>query len=385
MSDATQAAGGILDGVRVLEFSQLIAAPLCGLTLLDYGADVIKVEPPGGEYTRTLEPLLPSGESAYFHMLNRGKRGITLDFRAPGTQEFARRLIDRADVVVESLGGAGGLESYEQAATRNPKLVWCSITGTGHGDRGRAIDPTLQASMGMMALTGEPGRPPMRLPVPLVDFMTGLYAVQSILAALMAVRQGGPGALLDCAMVDAAATLASSVGVHALNGKQPIRRMGTENYWYVPAANFEAAGGEYVQVMAINEHHWRVLCRTLGHPEWIDDERCVDNDARVRNRALVHGWIAGAIATDTAAHWSQGITEAGGFCQRIREIEEAWSDPQLIERGLRAELDNGRDAPFPVPTASLARGASAARPAFRPGPGLGEHSDAIASDLGLDS
>jgi crotonobetainyl-CoA:carnitine CoA-transferase CaiB-like acyl-CoA transferase len=364
-----------------LEFSQLIAAPLCGLTLLDHGAEVIKVEPPGGDYTRVLEPLLPSGESAYFHMLNRGKRGVVCDLRSAEGVAFAAALVDSADIVVESLGGvAGGLAGYDAAAERNPKLIWCTITGEGRGRPGRTIDPTLQASMGMMALTGEPDGPPMRLPVPLVDFMTAGYAVQAILAAYVRVLQGGPGALLDCAMVDAAATLASSAGVYALNAPRPLRRLGTQNNWYVPAANFRASDGAWVQVIAFGEHHWRGLCRAVDRSEWLEDPRCADNDARVSHRSLVHGWIGAIIATAPAAHWEATIVAAGGFCQRIREIEEAWADPLLAERGLVGSVSSARLS-FPVPVASLARrDLPEALPA---GPALGQDTATLAAEVGV--
>src|SRR5262249_8038774 len=171
-------------------FCELMGAGLCGLMLEDMGAEVIKVEPPDGDYTRTLEPIVAPGVSAYFQMLNRGKRGVSVDLRDDAGRGLARRLIDSADVVVESLGeGREALGiAYEDASSRNEKLIWCSISGHGRDQPGRAIDPTLQASMGMMALTGEPEGPPMRLPVPLVDFMTAMYATQSVLAAMLRVR-----------------------------------------------------------------------------------------------------------------------------------------------------------------------------------------------------
>lgn len=376
--------GGVLDGVRVVELSHLIAAPLCGLTLGDMGAEVIKVEPPEGDYTRTLEPEVAPGVSAYYQMLNRGKRGVSVDLRRDADRELARSLIESAKIVIESLGGAAsalGID-YEQASSRNRDLIWCSITGHGKGQGGRAIDPTLQASMGMMALNGEPDRPPMRLPVPLVDLMTAGYATQSVLAALLAVRDGRGGALLDCGMIDAAAVLASSVGVHALNGSQPLRRMGTENPWYVPAANFEAGDGEHVQVMAVTEQHWRALCEALGRPEWLEDPRFAGNEARVAHREAVHELIAEAVRGGTAAHWEAEVTRAGGFCQRIREIEEAWADPLLAERGLVTEIDGGELGSFPVPVASLAdRGPRTRQRA----PLLGEDTRAVAEELGCDS
>jgi len=373
---------GILEGTRVVEFSRLIAAPLCGLTLEDMGAEVIKVEPPEGDYTRTLEPIVAPGVSAYFQMLNRGKRGVSVDLRDEGGRELARRLIDSADVVVESLGeGRTALGTgYEEASSRNEKLIWCSISGYGRGQAGRAIDPTLQASMGMMALTGEPDRPPMRLPVPLVDFMTGMYAISSVLGAMLRVRSGGSGALLDCGMVDSAAVLASSVGVHAVNGSA-LRRMGTQNPWYVPAANFEASDGQWVQVMAVTEHHWRALCGALDHPEWLEDPRFAGNEQRVRNRDAIHELLAEAIRGDTAERWEAAVTAAGGFCQRIREIEEAWSDPLLAERGLVTEIDGEDLGALSVPVASLAdRGADGPR---QRAPRLGEHTGELAAELGL--
>jgi crotonobetainyl-CoA:carnitine CoA-transferase CaiB-like acyl-CoA transferase len=375
---------GLLDGVRVVEFSHLIAAPLCGLTLQDMGAEVVKVEPPEGDYTRTLEPIVAPGVSGYFQMLNRGKRGVSVDLREEGGRELARRLIDAADVVVESLGegrSALGID-YEEASSRNEQLIWCSISGYGRGQAGRAIDPTLQASMGMMALTGEPDRPPMRLPVPLVDFMTGMYAISSVLAAMLRVRSGGSGALLDCGMVDSAAVLASSVGVHAVNGSA-LRRMGTQNPWYVPAANFEASDGQWVQVMAVTEQHWRALCEALGHPEWLEDSRFAGNEERVAHREAVHSALADVIRTDTAGHWEQAVIAAGGFCQRIREIEEAWSDPLLAERGLVTEIDGEELGALKVPVASLAdRGTKTLRPRA---PRLGEHTEELAKELGISA
>jgi crotonobetainyl-CoA:carnitine CoA-transferase CaiB-like acyl-CoA transferase len=373
---------GILEGIRVVELSHLIAAPLCGLTLQDMGAEVIKVEPPEGDYTRTLEPIIAPGVSAYFQMLNRGKRGVSVDLRDDGGRDLARRLIDSADVVVESLGeGRAALGTdYENASSRNQKLIWCSISGYGRGRAARAIDPTLQASMGMMALTGEPERPPMRLPVPLVDFMTGMYATQSVLAAMLRVRDGSRGALLDCGMVDSASVLSSSVGVHAVNGSA-LRRMGTQNPWYVPAANFEASDGQWVQVMAVTEHHWRALCKALGHDEWVEDPRFASNHERVANREAVHELLAEVIKTDSASHWESVVTDAGGFCQRIREIEEAWSDPLLAERGLVTEIEGEELGSIIAPVASLAdRGGEGPR---RRAPRLGEHTGDVAAELGL--
>jgi crotonobetainyl-CoA:carnitine CoA-transferase CaiB-like acyl-CoA transferase len=379
--NAVGGGGRLLEGLRVVEFSRLIAAPFCGLTLSDLGADVIKVESPGGDDARSFPPLLSNGTSAYFHALNRGKRGVVLDLSDASGREMARRLVDRADVVLENLGESTARLGfgYEDAARLNGKLVWCSVTGLGAQQGGRAVDPSLQASMGLMALTGEPDGPPLRVPVPVIDLTTGMYAAQSVLTALWRAERTGKGAFLDCALVDAAATLTSLTALLALCGAEAPRRIGSESYLVVPSAVFRTADEEYLQIVAVNERHWEALCTALDHPEWLDDDRCVDNPARVANRGLVDERIGEVIATSTAEDWVERITRAGGLCERVREIEEAWADPLLAARGLVGRLEDEAygDAPFPL--VSFAR--TADPDAFAPGPALGQHTDAVLREL----
>ena len=375
------AAGRLLEGVRVVEFSRLIAAPHCGLTLSDLGADVIKVESPSGDDARAFPPFLSNGESAYFHALNRGKRGIVLDLADAGARKTARRLVERADVVVENLGGSIARLGfgYEDLSTLNERLVWCSVTGLGAGQGGRAVDPSLQASMGLMALTGEPGGPPLRVPVPLIDLMTGMYAVQSVLTGLWRAERTGKGAFLDCALVDSAATLTSLTALLALFGSDKPRRLGSESYLVVPSAVFETSDGEYLQVVAVNERHWEALCTALEHPEWLDDSRFADNAARVANRALVNERVREAIATRSAHEWIERITREGGLCECVREIGEAWADPLLGERRLVGRLQDETLGGFSFPLVSLAGTADPGALAL--GPGLGEHTEDVVREL----
>lgn len=370
----------LLEGLRVVEFSRLIAAPFCGLTLADLGADVVKVESPGGDDTRSFPPLHPGGDSAYFRALNRGKRGIVLDLQEPGGLDAARRLVGGADVVLENLGDAAvrlGF-GYGDAAEANKRLVWCSITGLGAGRGGRALDPSLQASMGLMALTGEPGGPPLRVPVPLIDLMTGMYAAQSVLTALWRAERSGKGAFLDCALVDSAATLTGLTALLALSGSEAPRRLGSESHLAVPSAVYAAADGEHVQVVALSERHWEAVCTALDHREWLGDPRCAGNASRIANRALVNERIAAVVVTRPAAHWVDRITRAGGLCERVREIEEAWADPLLAERGLVELLPDGTK----LPVVSLARAAD--RPALAPAPALGQHTEAVLKELAAE-
>ncbi|MDX6369559.1 MAG: hypothetical protein QOG93_1061, partial [Gaiellaceae bacterium] len=371
----------LLEGLRVVELAGLIAAPFCGLTLADLGADVVKVEPPSGDDARSLPPALSNGTSAFFHALNRGKRGVVLDLSDDADRRVARRLVDGADVVLENLGnpttrlGFG----YEEAASLNEKLVWCSVTGLGSRRGGRAMDPTLQASMGLMALTGEPDGPPLRVPVPLIDLMTGMYAVQSVLTALLRAERTGRGALLDCALVDTAATLTSLTALLALCGADTPRRIGSESYLAVPSAVFATADGQHVQVVALSERHWEALCTALDHPEWLDDDRCANNAARLANRPLVHDRIRAVIATGTAQDWVERISRAGGLCERVREIEEAWADPLLAERGLVGRPGGEAYGDVSLPLVSLAR--SVDPHALELGPALGEHTKAVLREL----
>lgn len=363
----------LLDGLRVVEFSTLIAAPFCGLTLRDLGADIIKVEPPAGDDARSFPPLLSDGSSAFFHALNRGKRGAVLDLSDASARESARRLVEGADVVIENLGAAAGRLGfgYDEAAQRNARLVWCSVTGLGTD---RAVDPSLQASMGLMALTGEPSGPPLRVPVPLIDLMTGMYAVQSVLSALLRVERGGGGEFLDCALVDGAATLTSLSALMALHGTEPPRRLGSESHLVVPSAVYGTADGEWLQLVAVNQRHWEALCRALEHPEWLDDPRCADNEARLANRAFVNERIRSVIATRTVQEWVDRISQAGGLCERVREVEEAWADPLLAERGLV-----GSAGDLSLPLVTLARAADPH--ALASGPALGEHTEAVLREL----
>ena len=310
-------------------------------------------------------PFSENGESAFFHALNRGKRSVVVDAGQ------ARALAERADVVIENAP-----DRLDFGAADMPeRLVWCSITGQGPGRGVRAMDPSLQATMGLMELTGERDGPPLRVPVPLIDFMTGMYAAQSVLAALWQAERTGAGAHLDCALLDSAATLTSTVALFSLSGEFEPSRIGTESYLRVPSAVFAAADGGHVQVIALHERHWEALCTALDRREWLDDQRFAGNDARLANREAVNESIAEVIATAPADEWVERINHAGGMCERLRGLGDAWRDPVLAERGLVGQLDGG-PFDFPLPVVSLARPGT-----LKPGPPLGQHTDEILAEL----
>lgn len=327
---------------------------------------MVKVEPRRGDDSRDFPPFSDDGESAFFHALNRGKRGVVCE------PEDARRLAEGADVVIENLGARLGFGPADMPE----RIVWCSVSGYGAERGGRAMDPSLQAGMGLMDLTGEPDGPPLRVPVPLVDFMTGMYGAQSVLAALWQRERTGRGAHVDCALLDSAATLTSTVALFSLGGEFEPGRIGAESYLRAPSGVFAAADGRYVQVVALHDAHWKGICTALALDDLLDDPRCAGNDARLANRALVHARIGEAIGGRPAAEWVGRINEAGGMCELVRTVGEALRDPRLRERGLLRELDDG-PFDFPLPVVSLARPDRLA-----PGPRLGEHTDEVLRELG---
>ena len=326
---------------------------------------MVKLEPSRGDEGRSFAPFAPDGESAFFHALNRGKRSAIV------SAGDARRLAEQAHVVIENAPDRLDFGPADMPE----RLVWCSITGKGVGRGARAMDPSLQATMGLMELTGERDGPPLRVPVPLIDFMTGMYAAQSVLAALWRAERTGTCAHLDCALLDAAATLTSTVALFSLGGAFEPSRIGTESYLRVPSAVFAAADGEHVQVIALHEAHWRALCEALDRADWLDDSRFAGNDARLANRDLVNERIAEVIASAPSGEWVERINRAGGMCERLRGIGDAWRDPLLGERGLVGKLEGG-SFDYPLPVVSLARPER-----LVPGPALGQHTDEVLAEL----
>ncbi|EHB59155.1 Formyl-CoA transferase [Mycolicibacterium rhodesiae JS60] len=364
----------LLEGVHVVEFAQLMAGPLCAVTLADLGATVTKVESPHGDYTRTW--ARPGEESGIFHMLNRGKRGVVLDPRSAADKLAARDLALSADVIVESHGDSMAQVygfGYDDIAAERPNVVWCSISGLGQGAGGRAIDMTLQAIMGMTALTGTADGPPLRGAMPFVDITTALYGAQAVTAALMQVQRGRGGRFLDCAMLDAAAALTAAPAALALSGFSQPRRMGSESDLFVPSKVFDTADGQYIHVVALSAAHWRAICTTIAREDLLGDQRFASNSDRLGHREFLHGELAREFRRESAQFWCDRITEAGGFCARVREIDEAWTDPALLSRGRLMHID-GLD--FAIPLATLVPG----EPRAVRGPRLGEHNAELAEN-----
>jgi len=391
-----------LEGVRVVELARVLAGPWAGQTLADLGAEVIKVERPGtGDDTRAWGPPFASdaqganlaGQSAYFLSTNRGKRSLTLDFARPEGAALAGRLIDSADVVIENfkVGALAryGLD-YEILATRNPRLVYCSITGFGQDgpDAARAgYDFVIQAMAGLMSVTGAPdgapGAEPMKVGVALADVLTGLYATIGILAALPAARATGKGRHLDLALFDVqVAALANQALNYLVSGKAP-GRLGNAHPNIVPYQAFAAADGHIVIAVG-NDGQFAKLCALLGRSELAANPRYATNPARVVNRAELIPQLAAILAARPSRHWLDGLAAAGVPAGPINSIAAVFAEPQAVARGLRLALPQPDGTAVPGVASPLREAGKGPRTGTAP-PRLGQDTDAILGELGLDT
>src|SRR5215204_2168838 len=278
-----------LDGLTVLDFSRVLAGPYCTMQLADLGARVIKIEQPGrGDDTRAWGPPFVNGESAYFLSINRNKESLALDLKHPHAPRIVDALLSKADVLVENFR-PGTMErlgfGYEALAARYPRLIYCSISGFGQTGPRRleaGYDAMMQAEGGFMSITGAPGGPPFRLGVAIGDIATGMFAVQGILAALLAQQRSGRGQRVDITMLDAVTSLLTYQASSAFATGTTPTRMGNRHPSIAPYDTFSTADGEFVLSVG-NDDQFRRLGALLGQPTLARDARFASNADRVRN------------------------------------------------------------------------------------------------------
>jgi succinate--hydroxymethylglutarate CoA-transferase len=354
---------GPLTGFRVIEFAQIAAGPFAGSLLADLGADVVKVEQPdGGDGMRQWPPLMgqPGAEafSANFASVNRNKRSIAVDVKDPEQRRRLQDLCAVADIFLENFRpgvmGRLGLD-YATLRERNPRLVYCSITGYGqtgpYAQKG-AFDVTVQAISGLMSVTGEEGRPPVKCGVPVGDFVAGLYASYSVLAAIIRVRETGEGAFIDCSM------LGGLLGIAALQtsqyfgtGRVPVR-LGSAHPRNAPYQGFEASDRPFV-LAAGNDKLWSDLCAVVGRPELVQDPRFRSQALRAENQGQLAAILQPILATRTAAEWLSDLDGAGIPCAPINDFEEILADRHVEHMGLVRPLrlpngDETQTVGFPI-------------------------------------
>ena len=389
-----QSRPGPLAGLRVLDMTRVLAGPFAGQILGDLGADVIKVEHPlRGDDTRQWGPPFletADGErvAAYYLAANRNKRAVAIDFQRPEGRELVLRLAERADVLLENYRvgtlARHGL-GYDALARRNPRLIQVSITGFGQTGPWRerpGYDFLIQALSGLMSITGEPDRPPMKVGVAMADLLTGLYAVIGVLAALAERAASGRGQHLDLALFEATVgTLANQAMNYLVSGRPPGRR-GNAHPNIVPYQDFPTADRRIV-VCVGNDRQFAALCRLLGQEDWAADPRFATNPARVAHREVLVGRISEVLMTRPADHWLKALGEAGIPAGPIQDIAEALACPQALARELVRRIADPHRGTFPGLASPLRFSRTPVR-YRRPPPALGADTDAVLGELGLD-
>jgi formyl-CoA transferase len=336
-----------LEGIRVVEVGNFMAVPFCGMQLADLGAEVIKVEnPSGGDLTRGTGPFI-DGESSNFLRLNRNKRSVALDLKSEAGKRVFRRLASRADVLIENLrpGTMRGLGlGYETLRADAPRLIYLAATGFG-ADGPYAelagLDIIAQGMSGLMSITGEPGRPPVKIGVPIADLTCALYATIAVLAALRARDRDGTGQFIDVSLLESAVSLGVwEAGRYFATGEVP-KPSGSAHQSIAPYQAFRAADGWFT-FGANSERHWALACDVLERAELRDDPRFATNELRVANRELLVNEIESATAREPVATWTQRFGAAGIPCGPIWGFDRVFADPHLAQRGFFS------DAPHPA-------------------------------------
>ncbi len=350
--DNQEAAFAPLAGIRVLDFSKVLAGPLCTQYLADLGADVIKVEPcHHGDDTRSWPPFR-GGEGTIFLAVNRNKRSLAVDLKSPEGLAIARRLAADSDIVVESFGpGVADRLGIGHAALRalNPALIYCSISGYGTQGpmrEGKGYDLVAQAFTGMLSITGERGGPPVRSPYSPVDQGSGLNAVAGILAALLQRGRTGQGAKLECSLFDTAVGMLGYIlQGYWQTGAEP-QPAGSAHDSLCPYQSFDTADRPLILGVA-NDTFWRSFCAVAGRPELADDAHFATGAARVANRDLTVAAVAELMRGATRAQWLERLEAAGIPCSPVHTIGELSFHPQTAASGmlLTAAHTNDPDDP----------------------------------------
>jgi formyl-CoA transferase len=404
----TEPTRGALSHLLVLDLSRVLAGPWCTQMLADLGADVIKVERPGvGDDTRHWGPPFlrdalgnDTDQASYFTACNRNKRSITIDMAHAEGQELIGQLAERADILVENFK-VGGLQQYgldyASLRARNPRLIYCSVTGFGqdgpYAERA-GYDLMIQAMSGMMSITGgadgTPGGAPQRVGVAVVDVFTGVYATSAILAALEVRHRTRLGQHIDMALLDVGMALLANQGAGFLNTGAVPQRTGNSHPSLAPYQDFPTADGAVLLAIG-NEGQFARFCQVAGHPEWAADARYARNADRVRNRVALVQALSEVTRTRSSAQWIAALEDKAVPCGPINTVAQAFADPQVAARKLVIKQAVDTVDTVQTATQTIATVASPLRlqqtpPVLRRAPpALGQHTTEVLCELGLDA
>ncbi|MCW5771916.1 MAG: CoA transferase [Rhodospirillaceae bacterium] len=386
---------GPLAGIRIFDMTRILAGPTATQTLADLGADVIKVERPGGgddvrgwgpPYLQTEAGEALTRESVYFNAANRNKRSITLNLASPEGQRLALDLIGKCDVLFENYK-VGDLAkyglAYAQIKDRFPRLVYCSLTGfgqTGPYAERAGFDLVVQAMGGMMSITGPENGAPAKVGVGIADIMTGMYANIAILAALRHRDLTGKGQHIDMALLDCQVAWLVNEGMNYLHTGTVPRAWGTAHATIVPYQAFPTADGHFILAVG-NDRQFRSFCDFAGAPALGDDPRFLTNALRVANRAACVGAVEALTRRETSGHWIEGLSKRAVPCGPVNTIDRVFADPQVQARNMVVEIPHNATGKPERYIASPIKLSETPVEYRRAAPSVGEHTGEVLAEL----
>ncbi len=376
----------VLDGVLVLDFARYIAGPWCSTVMAEMGAEVIRIEQPGGAEDRRQGPFAPNGDNFRFLMMSRNKKGITLDLGNPKGKELFHQLVKKADVVVENFSPPVKKKlgfTYEELSQINPDIILTTVSAFGiDGPYSHRLgfDHIAQAESGSMTYTGFPDSPPTRAQVPYVDMSTALHAALATVLALFHRMKTGKGQQVEMALLDTAVTYAAFPGTMAeyevLNQVRP--KTGNAGYYSFSDTFYTKDG--MVIMAALSDPLWNRMVDLIGHPEFKDDPRFADDEARWRNREIIGPLVQEWMGQRTREDVFEIMGKARIPCGRVNTIPEAFADPHIQARELFHKLDVPGVGPVSHPRVAIRMSRTPGR-IDRPAPRVGEHNDEVFTSL----
>jgi CoA:oxalate CoA-transferase len=371
-----------LSGLRVVDLTRILAGPFCSMLLADMGAEVIKIETPGGGDPVRRQGVERDGLSWYFAAFNRNKRSLILNLRHPEGRAVLEKLIAGSDVLVENFRPAMGLDEARLKAL-NPALVYCNISGFGTSGPYRdrpSFDFVAQAMSGFMSVTGEPNGAPMRAGPPIADLVAGLYGALGICAALVRRGRTGHGETVGASLNNGIISMLGFLAANYLATGKPPARAGNDHAIVAPYGLFRTKDGS-VALAPSQEQSYQRLVDALDMPELRDDPRFRTNDLRVENRPAINAAIEERLQSGTSHHWIEKLNAAGVPCDRVMSLPEVFADPQVIDQEMVVSAEHPghgevRMLGFPIKfTETPCR-------LHRPAPDLGADSDAVLREFG---
>jgi len=374
-----------LQGIRIIDLSQMLAGPSGSMLMGDLGAEIIKVEPPQGDETRTTPPYFYGADSAYFWSINRNKKSLVIDLKTPEGKEIFYELVAHSDVVYDNFR-PGVLErlkiDYENLKPHNPRIICCSISTFGYTGPYRdrpGYDLVVQAMSGGMSITGEPGGSPVRAGLPVGDLVGGLLAVHGILAAYIARQRTGQGQRLEVSLLDGQVYLLTYVGQYFFHSGKIPGPIGSSHQSLVL---YQALKTKDIQIVVVahQDHHFQRFCEAIGKPAWAKDPRFATRVARLENKSVLIPMIENHLQTGNGDEWLEKIHKAGVPAGPINTLDRVLTDPQVLARGMIVEIDGPEEGKIKTIGNPLKMEKTPIKTFSRP-PRLGEHTREVLSNI----